>query len=167
MAMGFVIASLGDVAAQRIMVEEKPEPKEPSVTEKFKIDMKRTMEMGVIRALLVAPFIQIWYPLVVDLFPGSSWLTIFYRVIFDQVVGTPIVIFLAFAGSIVLQRKSLQHFIDLWKKNFMITWIKGFQYWPFVHTFTYGVIEPDLRSLWAHFASVYWNMVLSFYANKK
>jgi hypothetical protein len=171
---GFVIASIGDIVCQRYIekqlkgrhVDEKlasnKTNKPPPAL--WKWDMKRTFEMGVIRAAVVAPFMQFWYPFVSGLFKRNTIGNMIGRVCIDQAFGSPAVISLVFLSSSILQGNPLD-FLKRMKETFITTWIKGLQYWPFIHTITFSLIPPIHRSLWAHVCSLYWNAVLSYYAN--
>ena len=47
------------------------------------------------------------------------------------------------------------------------TWLRGLQYWPFVHAIMHRFVPIQHQTLFAHFCSLYWNAVLSYYVNLK
>jgi hypothetical protein len=178
---GFILASLGDIACQKWIegparaknvkklpnynFQEKKDSEHTAVAA-FHWDARRTLEMGVIRAAVIAPFIHVYYPFLASLFPSTQFRYVLGRVILDQFLGSPIVIGLVFFSSAILQGRPLAVFQRIREKGFA-TWMRGLQYWPFVHSLTFGVIPAVHRTLWAHVCSIYWNAVLSFYANMK
>lgn len=155
---GFVIASIGDVACQKYM------PKSTK-NAKFEWDMRRTLDMGLIRAGVITPFISFWYPLLARVFPGKSILRVLGRVSLDQAVGSPIVICLVFLISSLLKGDNIFAVKDRIQAEFSKTWLAGLKYWPFVHMINFGMLPLIYQPLFAHFASIYWNAVLSYYSN--
>ncbi len=64
-----------------------------------------------------------------------------------------------------LMRGDLANSIDRLKHQFFVTYTTGLKYWPIVHSINFSVVPMMHRSLFAHFASVYWMAVLSYYSN--
>ena len=133
----------------------------------IKIDWKRTMDMGLIRALVITPFIQKWYPFVRLISPGSKFINILGRITVDQLIGSPIVILLVFTARTILSNQSVDYVINQIKHQLLPTWKAGLMYWPFIHSITFGIMPLKHQALWAHFASLYWNAVLSYYSSLK
>jgi hypothetical protein len=185
-SMGFIIAGVGDVLCQRYFeypAKRKEEMKlieaprtntngssytsgRQLVVQNFEWDKKRSLQMGFIRAAVITPFVLFWYPFLVYLSPGPSLLRVMSRVMIDQSIGSPIVVTLVFLANAILNN-DLPNFLQQLKERFFITWVTGLKYWPFVHMFTFGIIPAAYQPLFAHFASVYWNAVLSYYSNMK
>jgi hypothetical protein len=132
----------------------------------FEWDKERSVRMGLIRAFVITPFVIFWYPFVTSLSPGQTFFRILQRVLIDSVTGSPIVISLVFAGNSVLNN-DLNNLFTQFKQSFFETWLTGIKYWPFVHMITFGLVPPPFQPLFTHFASVYWNAVISYYSNKK
>lgn len=153
---GFIIASVGDIGCQ---VFDK--------TKANNWNKVRTMEMGLIRAFIVTPFIVNWYPFLASTFPGKAISTVACRVLVDQMIGSPIVITLVFFSSTFFNLKPPSVAIARMQENFFVTWKKGLQFWPFVHSFNFGFVSQVYQPLFAHVASLYWNMILSYYSNTK
>jgi hypothetical protein len=186
---GFVIAVVGDLICQRYF--EYPARKERIFRENqqnllqsnlapgdslasssthdqfssFQWDFHRSMQMGLIRAFVVTPFVMFWYRFLFVLSPGTSFLRTVTRVIIDQSISSPIVISLVFTSKAVLNRQSVSHWFSQLKEQFFTTWITGLRYWPIVHMLTFSIIPSVYRPVWSHFASVYWNAILSYYSN--
>ena len=136
-------------------------------TEDFKVDWKRTFDMGLIRAIVITPFIQKWYPMVSYLSPGTRIINIIGRITVDQLIGSPIVILLVFSARTILSNHSLEYLINKVKDQLLPTWRAGLMYWPFIHSITFGMMPLKHQALWAHFASLYWNAILSYYSSLK
>ena len=92
------------------------------------------------------------------------------RVLLDQCIGSPFVIFMVFCATIATRDLSTLSnivFEEEFRMKMFTTWITGLQYWPIVHGFNFKFIPLLHQPLFAHFASVYWNAVLSYYAFQK
>jgi protein Mpv17 len=175
--MGFIIAGTGDFVSQRyfdypsrkkkLLEERELEGKIDQVADDilpFEWDARRTFQMSFIRAVVITPFVVVWYPFIAALSPGKSIFSVLGRIIIDQAAGGPLVISLVFTTNAILnnQLSTLRKQII---EQFTITWVSGLKYWPFVHIITFGVLPLMYQPLFAHFASVYWNALLSYYAN--
>ena len=133
----------------------------------IKIDWKRTFDMGLIRASVITPFIYYWYPYVARISPGKQIINIIGRITVDQLFGSPFVILLVFTARTILSNNSLDYLINKMKDQFFPTWKAGLMYWPFIHSITFGIMPQKHQALWAHFASLYWNAILSYYSSIK
>lgn len=127
----------------------------------------RTLEMGIIRAAVVAPFIFYWYPFVARTIPGRALHRVLGRVCLDQALGSPMVVMMVFTASALLQGAGPAAAIQRIREKGITTWIAGLQYWPFVHTINFGLVPSQHQPLFGHVCSLYWNAVLSYYANIK
>lgn len=149
---GFTIASVGDVIAQSL---EQPQ-------QSIKLDIERILDMGLVRAVVIAPFISFWYP-----FLNRNFSSVISRIIVDQCVGSPTVICLVFLANTKLRGGDVKSGFEKIKRDGMSAWGIGLSYWPLVHSITFGVLPLHHQPLFAHFASVPWNAVLSHYANRR
>ena len=127
----------------------------------------RTLEMGIIRAAVVAPFVFYWYPFLARTIPGRAIHRVLGRVCLDQALGSPMVVMMVFTASAILQGAGPAAAFQRIREKGLTTWIAGLQYWPFVHTINFGFIPSHHQPLFAHVCSLYWNAVLSYYANVK
>lgn len=193
---GFVIAGAGDYACQKYFEHPQVVAKSQVVTSfpssssaiaaippiqgdgvvtappsvdaiAFEWNAKRTMDMSLIRAFVITPFVLKWYPTLVYLCPGASIPRVIGRVLIDQAIGSPLCIFLVFLSNSFLLGESIEEFEKKVQHQFYPTWLAGSKYWPFVHCINFGFVPLRNQPLFAHFASVYWNAVLSYYSNKK
>lgn len=164
---GFIVATIGDVACQQYV--EKPcnmsnssMISNTSIVEKG-VDAKRAIELGLIRASLVTPFCQWWYGFLQRLAPGNN--QVFKRVAIDSAIGSPVVICMVFVAKGLLLG-DLEVSKDLLSNNLLKTWVAGLSFWPFVHTINFRFVPLMYQPLVGTVASLYWNVVLSYYSNK-
>ena len=178
-AMAFVIASFGDLLCQKVIhnwnkmtIKEASNERDFLVTPflpDFVWDGKRTLDMGVIRSMLIAPFIMIWFKFLRTITPGGPILNLFCRVLIDQSVGAPVVITLAFVGNRLLQWPSLPiswEIFDSLIERGPHTWLKGLQYNPIMNSLIFAFAAPRHQPLCSHVSAIYWTAVLSYYSNK-
>jgi hypothetical protein len=164
---GFAVASAGDIFCQKYLENNLKNSIEFSECESNSntVIISRSVELGLIRSFLITPFIIKWYPFLARISPGRNTTSVVKILLVDQFVGSPIVILMVFVAKAAIhdELNSVVHKIE---QNFFATWITGFCYWPFVHSITFSVVPMVHQPLFAHIASIYWNAVLSFYANK-
>ena len=152
---GFLIASSGDVACQRLFDDQGARP----------FDAKRTLDMGLIRAFVMAPLLQSYFPFLNWLVPGRTLPRVLLRVCADQVIGSPLTISLTFAAAGLLKGEPGEIMPRITSQMWP-TWQAGASYWPFVHGLNFAFVPVHHQALVAHVMSVYWNMILSYRANK-
>eukprot|EP01038_Epipyxis_sp_PR26KG_P011665 gene11665-15619_t len=136
------------------------------IINRFQWDFIRSLEMGTIRAVVITPFILFWYPFLVYLCPGKPFIRVVGRVVIDQLFGSPTVITMVFFAKALFRGDPYSTITNL-KYQFIVTWVTGLKYWPFVHSLNFSIIPLKHRPLFAHFASLYWNAILSYYSNIK
>lgn len=156
--LGFAIATAGDYLSQKYF-------EQPSTADKFVWNGSRSVDMGIVRATVITPFIMQWYPILVRLCPGGTVLRVAGRAALDQCIGSPVVICLVFLANSLLS-KTVPTLPRRLEEQFYPTWKTGLNYWPFVHMINFGFVPLAHQPLVAHFASIYWNAVLSYYSNK-
>lgn len=149
---GFLISSVGDIVCQKLLERQK------------RLNVSRIFEMGCIRAMVITPFIQIYYPFLRKLAPDSTLIALIKRVCYDQLIGSPMVITLVFSTKALLHNE----IASLPKKvyeNLPLAWLAGLKYWPFIHLITFSIIPAIHQQLFAHVASLYWMVLLSYYSH--
>lgn len=127
------------------------------------IDYHRAFIMGGIRAIIIVPFILVWYPFLARIGPGNSIPSIIRRVCVDQTFGSPIVIGLVLGANSLIMNGNIE--FDILVKDGQLAWVKGLQYWPFIHAVNFSLFPLHHQALVAHIASIYWNAILSYYSN--
>ena len=155
----FVIAISGDFACQKYISRNH--------LEDFKFDYFQAIRMGLIRSCTIAPFIHFYYPWLNSLLPGYNMVRVCGRVALDQIIGTPIVVCMVFTVNALIEGTFWAKQPVITKEKFFGAWLRGVCYWPFIHSINFRFTPLHHQPLVAHIASIYWQAVLSFYANEK
>ncbi len=149
-ATGFGIAVAGDVICQGI--EGKP------------YSFRRTMELGIMRAAILAPILTVYFPFLSRLVPGTTPSKVVQRVIADQIIGGAVIHPIVFFSMCCLQGKP-ETFPERMQEHYLPTLATSFCYWPFVHYFNFSRVPLQHQSGVAHVASILWSVVLSYRAS--
>jgi len=173
---GFTLAVVGDITCQFYEHKYLSHKSNKNIDNKNStiysnrfdmfVNYNRSLEMGAIRAVVIVPFIMFWYPFLTKINPGKSLSNVVGRVIIDQLIGSPIVISLVFMSNGCIHGNIFES-IDKIKTQGLIVWYTGLRYWPVVHCFNFGLVPLQHQALFAHFASIYWNAILSYYTYKQ
>jgi hypothetical protein len=152
----------GNPASPVVTISEPPTALTRSSPPPF--DWKRTLDMTLIRAFVMGPFLTVYFPFLVRLSPGTTALRVASRVAIDQVIGAPVSITLTFVAAAVLQGRpdTIQQRME---EQLLRTWKTGAGYWPIVHSLNFAFVPLIHQPLVAHAASLWWNAVLSYRAN--
>ena len=86
------------------------------------------------------------------------------RVVLDQLMGSPTVIWLVFTSNAIIHGDSLELYWHRLVHQGPQAWKAGLQFWPFVHTINFGFVPLKHQALVAHVGSLYWNFILSYYS---
>ncbi len=149
---GFVTACIGDVYCQ-VMVDKCP------------WNVRRTAEMGVIRASVVAPLLHLYFPWLLRTFPGTGYCQVLKRVVADQCIGSPSNIVLVFLTSGLLRGQSEEFICQRIKEQSLPTWQRGITFWPFVHMLNFRFVPLMHQPVVSHTASICWQVILSSRTN--
>jgi hypothetical protein len=154
MGLGFVIAGVGDAACQLVVEGRAPAA----------LDARRVLNLALVRAFVMAPFLHVYFPWLSRLVPGSSLAQVAKRVAADQLLGPPLSLPLVFGAAALLQGRPASALPRL-QEQLLPTWASGLCYWPLVHSYNFRRVPVASQPLFAHLASVPWNMVLSYRSN--
>ncbi len=122
--------------------------------------------MAVIRAAVMAPFLQLYFPWLSRQAPGTTMPQVLKRVALDQAVGAPVSITMIFSAA-CLVRGQPEAIVPRLNEQLLPTWASGAMYWPFVHSLNFRFMPVVHHPVVAHVASIWWNVVLSYRANIK
>jgi hypothetical protein len=173
---GFFLAFGGDVFCQTQFESGKGVfYKDEKVAAKWEWNEGRSWELGVLRATLLGPWTHIYYPWLARVIPGPHLKHAMMRAGLDQFVGSPVVICLAWFGSDIYNGR--YNDLNSLASNVKLTvgriidqgpnaWLGGAKFWPFVHTINFRFVPQLHQPMFAHFFSIYWNAILSFYNNR-
>ena len=149
---GFLTASVGDLYCQ-IAIEKKP------------INLRRTAEMGAIRAGVISPLLHFYFPWLLFYFPGSSYAQVLKRVAADQFIGSPTNIVIVFVSTGLVRGQSFDSILQRIQEQWLPTWQRGITFWPFVHVLNFRFVSVPYQPIVSHAASVCWQVVLSHRTN--
>lgn len=160
--LGFAIAGLGDVGCQLLVEKEEH------------VNWRRTLDMGTVRAVFLAPLLYLYFPMLAKVVPSAAAAAtrldkvkqVAKRVAVDQLVGSPVSISLTFAANALIKGQPSDT-VPRIQHHLLPTWAQGAQYWPFVHGLNFFFVPPAHQAIVAHVASVYWNGVLSYRSNSR
>ncbi|XP_073884414.1 mpv17-like protein isoform X1 [Macaca fascicularis] len=108
--------SAGDALQQRLQGREA--------------DWRQTRRVATLAVTFHANFNYVWLGLLERALPGRAPRAVLAKLLWDQVVGAPIVVSAFYTGMSILQEKD-DIFLDL-KQKFWNTYLSGLVYWPFV-----------------------------------
>lgn len=153
MALGFVIAGVGDAVCQSL-----------EGTPLAEVDARRVAELSAVRALVNAPLLHVYLPWLASLCPGTSLARVGARVVLDSLLGSPVNLCLIFAATSTLKGRPLETGARI-QEQLLPTWLKGVTYWPFVHFLNFRFFSTAHQGLVAHLASVWWMVLVSRASN--
>jgi len=172
---GCALAGLGDYLCQT-MIEKRGRPSS-SISTGQPLDARRVITMALIRGLLVVPFLLWWYGVLNHYFPGTSNGIRAKKTLLNEIVGAPGVISLVFFGNALSalligsesgdRSNPFVKMVNRFRSDFFPAWKKSPTYWPFVHFLGTYRLPIKFQAPFAHIASIYWNMVLSYYASRE
>ena len=127
---------------------------------------RRTIEMSIIRAIVMGPFLQVYFPWLSKLVPGTTMPQVFKRVLADQLIGAPVSISLIFLAAATIRGDPMS-VVPRLQEQLLPTWQSGASYWPFIHSLNFKFVPVMHQPVVAHIASIWWNVILSYRANIK
>lgn len=150
---GLVTAAIGDIACQTFI--------EPPNTP---YRLRRTIEMSLIRAGFMGPFMTYYFPFLARLAPGTSPIQVGKRLVLDQMIGGPITISGTYILAACLQGKPETAWPRI--QNQLIPSLgASLCFWPFVHAFNFSYVPVIHQPLVAHLSSIAWQAYLSYQSN--
>jgi len=152
-AVGASTGLLGDALCQ-LYVERLP------------YDARRGLELGVVRGLVIAPLLQLYFPWLARRTPGAaqSWAAVGRRLLLDQCVGAPANALITFT-CVELLRGRPDAVLPRIQAELLPTWGASASFWPFVHLVNFRLVAPQHNALVANLAAVPWGVLLSYRAN--
>jgi hypothetical protein len=187
--MGFCIASVGDIMCQyalvpkvgpgnstfssastQVYIDKNMQESSLIGGSVFIWDRTQTLYMGMIRAVIVGPFIMKWYRILQYVKIGSAWVNFGCRLIIDTFIGSPTVVSLVMTANLFLRRNTVvpitcSEIVDNIRLRAFEAWRFGLHFNPFIVGFNFAFVPPPHQALFAHVSSIFWNAVLSYHAN--
>ena len=189
-ASSFVVLTLGDVLAQRIEKKRAEKtitgsgtPGHDNRWEVLGIQWDRTLRMGAMGALYVAPVLHVYFrtmdkrlmapnsPIMRGLKSMSArWMgrksvsptvVASAKLLIDQTVFAPFIISSVFVVSGTINGKSWSQIKAMFPDQFLQALKANYFVWPFVNFVTFRFVSENLRVVFSNSASVGWNCYLS------
>jgi hypothetical protein len=157
----FIISGLSDLTAQLIS------------NSKGGVSPQTILEQALIGGCYTSPMVHFWYILLEGVMKGwepSSALTIFIKLLLDQLTFTPVLLFgYLFITSYLKKQKSK----DFWeqfqysKGNFFQILFTNWKVWPIVNIISFRYVPVNLRVLFGNIVGFFWGIYLILQSSKK
>lgn len=149
-----VMFSTSDILTQQII--EKKE---------LHHDFRRTLRMCIM-GVIIGPIQRTWFLTLERLIPPSSKIQILKKLVVDQTVYGPFIIFFFYSLSGTLSGKDVNEIKEILEEKYLRTLITGYKVWPFVQAINFTFVPVQLRANFVQGVSLCWNMYLSWMVNK-
>ncbi|XP_053685939.1 mpv17-like protein 2 [Sabethes cyaneus] len=127
-------------------------------------DRNRTKQMS-LSGMTVGIFCHNWYNFMDRRFPGRTLKIILKKVLIDQTVASPIVIFLFFTTLGVLRKASVEETISEMKDKFARLYAAEWVVWPPAQLFNFYLLPTKYRVLYDNTISLGYDVYTSYVMN--
>ncbi|XP_052865492.1 mpv17-like protein 2 [Anopheles cruzii] len=127
-------------------------------------DRQRTRHMS-ISGMTVGVFCHNWYNFMDRRFPGRSFRLVLKKVLIDQTVASPIVIFLFFATLGVLRRSSWDGMCHEVREKFLRLYTAEWVVWPPAQIVNFYLLPTKYRVLYDNTISLGYDVFTSYVMN--
>ncbi|CAM9852547.1 unnamed protein product, partial [Hapterophycus canaliculatus] len=129
------------------------------------IDWGRTLRFTFVGAAFLAPALHTWYGFLIRTLPGTAPATVVKRVALDQLVFTPV--FLAgFLSTLMVLDGNAAKVEQKLRADYTTTVVSNWGYWIPAQVINFRFVPPAYQVLFANFVGFFWNIYLSYQANK-
>ena len=129
----------------------------------FNHDARRTLWMSIMETI-IGPIQRTWF-LTLERFIPASKVQFVKKLIVDQTIYGPFIIFFFYTLSGTLAGKDFQEIKLLLRDRYVKT-ITAYKVWPFVQAVNFSLVPLQHRANFVHLVSLCWNMYLSWMSNK-
>lgn len=126
---------------------------------------RRTMRMFVM-GIIIGPIQRTWFLTLERFIPPTSKIQIVKKLIVDQTVYGPFIIFFFYSLSSTLAGKNLNDLKLILQERYLKTIFTAYKVWPFVQAVNFSFVPLQHRANFVQVVSLCWNMYLSWMANK-
>ena len=126
---------------------------------------RRTVRMCIM-GIIIGPIQRTWFLTLERFIPPTSKIQIVKKLIVDQTVYGPFIIFFFYSLSSTLAGKNLNDLKVLLQERYLKTMFTAYKVWPFVQAVNFSFIPLQHRANFVQVVSLCWNMYLSWMANK-
>ena len=130
----------------------------------FNHDARRTLQMSIM-GTIIGPIQRTWFLTLECFIPPTSKVQFVKKLIVDQTIYGPFIIFFFYTLSGTLARKDFQEIkLLLWDRY--VKTFTAYKVWPFVQAVNFSLVPLQHRANFVHLVSLCWNMYLSWMSNK-
>lgn len=126
---------------------------------------RRTLRMCVM-GIIIGPIQRTWFLTLERFIPPTSKIQIVKKLIVDQTVYGPFIIFFFYSLSSTLAGKNLNDIKLILQERYLTTIFTAYKVWPFVQAVNFSFVPLQHRANFVQVVSLCWNMYLSWMANK-
>lgn len=119
-----------------------------------------------VMGVIVGPIQRTWFLTLERFIPPTSKIQIVKKLIVDQTIYGPFIIFFFYSLSSTLSGKNLSDLKKLLQERYLKTIFTAYKVWPFVQAVNFTFIPLQHRANFVQVVSLCWNMYLSWMANK-
>ena len=116
--------------------------------------------------IIVGPIQRTWFLTLECFIPPTSKIQIVKKLIVDQTIYGPFIIFFFYSLSGILAGKELREVKLLLQERYIKTMLTAYKIWPLVQAVNFSVVPLQHRANFVQLVSLCWNMYLSWMANK-
>ena len=116
--------------------------------------------------IIVGPIQRTWFLTLERFIPPTSKIQIVKKLIVDQTIYGPFIIFFFYSLSGILAGKELREVKLLLQERYIKTILTAYKIWPLVQAVNFSVVPLQHRANFVQLVSLCWNMYLSWMANK-
>jgi hypothetical protein len=128
-------------------------------------DSLRSARFTALGALLVSPTLHYWYGYLGRAVPGTTARDAMKRLFHDQVFFAPAFIPTFFFANLLLEGKP-EEFVDKVKQDLLSTVVTNYIVWIPAQFVNFRYIPPNLQVLFSNTIGFFWNIFLSYMANR-
>ena len=125
---------------------------------------RRTLRMFVM-GVIVGPIQRTWFLTLERFIPPTSKIQIVKKLIVDQTIYGPFIVFFFYSLSSTLSGKDLNDLKLLLQERYLKTIFTAYKVWPFVQAINFTFVPLQHRANFVQAVALCWNMYLSWMAN--
>ena len=131
----------------------------------FNHDARRTLRMSIM-GTIIGPIQRTWFLTLKHFIPPTSKVQVVKKLIVDQTIYGPFIMFFFHTLSGTLAGKDFQAIKLLLRDRYVKTIFTAYKVWPFVQAVNFSLVPLHQRANFVHLVSLCWNMYLSWMSNK-
>ncbi|KAA8493947.1 Protein SYM1 [Porphyridium purpureum] len=157
-SVALVLNMIGDILAQYLTRDSGPSSGRGS----FRLNLRRTLEVGLIAAVVIAPNLHGWYLFLNRAIPSGN---VVQMVLLDQLVFAPYLnsAFMLALGA--LNGKKPAQIRRTIKDRLWPTMLMNWQLWPAAQALNFMFVPPDFQVLCVNLTAFVWSVLLSYSAH--